>query len=419
MTTLEHARKVADAVMVEGYALYPFRASAPKNWFRWTFGVLAPRVWSEAGGCEPWWLESQVLITGGSARISGELRFYQVVRRRVEKRSGAGYVPASELDAGGRLVVGWDEGALTTVPIVVDLAAPRDLAFAIAGGVETEELGEHGRLIRERVPLQGKIAVRVERVSADQPLWRVALRVENTTAWADPASPRDQAVAAGFASTHLLLEGAEFVSLFDPPGWAMTAAAATRNTRTYPVLAGPPGSNDVVLSAPFILYDHPQVAPESVGDFCDACEIDELLALRTMTLTDREKREARATDPMTAQILERVEGMPDEWLARVHGAARDVHNAEMVPRAVAKPAVGPGMRVRLRPGPHTDAQDLLYAGMTATVIDIKHDVDGRDYLAVTVDNDPAAELHHWYGRYHYYRLDEVELLAEDALPRPA
>ncbi len=34
------ARAVADAVMYEGYILYPYRASAPKNRSRWQFGVV-------------------------------------------------------------------------------------------------------------------------------------------------------------------------------------------------------------------------------------------------------------------------------------------------------------------------------------------------------------------------------------------
>jgi hypothetical protein len=72
-----------------------------------------------------------------------------------------------------------------------------------------------------------------------------------------------------------------------------------------------------------------------------------------------------------------------------------------------------GQRVRLKAGIRTDAQDLLYAGMLATIQELKPDVDGTLYLAVTVDNDPAAELHDWYGRYHHYRADEVERVDPD------
>ncbi len=65
--------------------------------------------------------------------------------------------------------------------------------------------------------------------------------------------------------------------------------------------------SDAVLVAPIILGDHP-VAPESAGDLFDATEIDEILTLRIMTLTDDEKAEARGTDPRAAAILDRCDG---------------------------------------------------------------------------------------------------------------
>src|SRR5262249_55311949 len=155
----------------------------------------------------------------------------------------------------------------------------------------------------------------------------------------------------------------------------------------------------------FILYDHPTLAPESAGDLCDATEIDELLMLRTRALTDDEKREARATDPRAAQIIDRADALADDALARMHGAPRDIRDGETLARA------GIGSKVRLRPPTRrTDAQDLLYAGHVATIVDVKHDDDGTVFFAVTIDDDPAAELHDWYGRYHYYRSDEVEPL---------
>ena len=79
-----------------------------------------------------------------------------------------------------------------------------------------------------------------------------------------------------------------------------------------------------MLSSPIILYDFPAIAPESAGDFCDATEIDEILALRVMTLTDQEKAEARAP------ILVRRRSSIDATTCRprsgprLHGAVRTV-----------------------------------------------------------------------------------------------
>ena len=88
------------------------------------------------------------------------------------------------------------------------------------------------------------------------------------------------------------------------------------------MLAGPEECRELVLVSPVILYDHPRIAAESAGDLFDATEIDEILTLRTLALTDEEKREARATDPRAAELLDRLDGLPPEMLERMHGAIR-------------------------------------------------------------------------------------------------
>jgi hypothetical protein len=72
--------------------------------------------------------------------------------------------------------------------------------------------------------------------------------------------------------------------------------------------------------------------------------------------------------------------------------------------------VSRGSRVRLHPGRRAYAQDLFYAGKTARVTSVHEDVDGNQHVGVVVDDDPAAELHEWYGRYLYFAPDEVEPL---------
>ncbi|HET7752966.1 MAG TPA: hypothetical protein VFK85_03570 [Anaeromyxobacteraceae bacterium] len=436
--SFDRARQIADAVLLEGYVLYPYRASSTKNRYRFTFGVLAPRSWSEAGGCESWWMEAQCLVEcadrSGLVELEGKLRFLHARRRRVlAARDGDGGVHEVEsLDVDGRRLVSWDEGDVREVELrhaITPAGSDSSVPFEVEGGSETELVHDRrGALAatveRDRAPVRGTVWIRAQPVAAERPLVRLHVRVENETPWQDPCARRDDALRSSCIATHLLLavSGGEFVSLLDPPGWAAAAAASCRNTRTFPVLAGEPGRRDLVLASPIILYDHPQIAPESAGDLFDATEIDEILTLRTAALTDEEKRDARATDARAAAIVDRVDGMPPELLARLHGAARDLLRAEMIPKR-SSPAragndataagIGPGSRVRLRPGVRrADAQDLLYAGCTATVRVVRRDVDGRDCLAVTIDGDPAAELHDWYGRYHHFFLDEVEPLPD-------
>ncbi len=409
----ERARQLADAVLLEGYVLYPYRASSAKNRFRWTFGVLAPKAWTEAGGCEAWWMESASLLEPGS-RLQLELRFLQVQRRRV--LSGDRDVESIEVD--GRLLIPFEEGVVHELDFEHEVGdGERAIPFEVEGGEDREEIESvdgriRARVIRERASISGRVVIRTAPAPAERPLLHVRIRVENTTPDVDLQAHREVVVLRSLVSAHLLIgaDDGRFVSLLDPPEWAQAAVSRCKNVRTFPVLVGDPARSDVLLSSPIVLYDHPRIAPESPGDFFDATEVDEMLALRTMTLTDEEKRQARATDRRAAEIVDRIEALPPETMTRLHGALRELRNAEMVPRA---PRLRPGLRVRLRPGHRrTDAQDLLYAGMVATIEEVKVDIDGQQILAVTIDDDPAAELHRWYGRFHYYYPDEVEAIEE-------
>ena len=70
--------------------------------------------------------------------------------------------------------------------------------------------------------------------------------------------------------------------------------------------------------------------------------------------------------------------------------------------------VGKGSIVRIKPQRRADAQDLFYADQLARVAAVHRDLDGEIHLAVVLADDPAAELHDWYGRYLYFAPDELE-----------
>lgn len=404
--SFDKVRAVADAILLEGYVLYPYRASAVKNRYRWAFGVLAPEAWRVAAG-EPSRAQMECLVEGEpeGLRLRGLLRFLQVEARRVECTDEAGELREAEsLEVGGVLYLPWEEGRLREV----EFEPGTPCRFRFAGGNEIEWLRERGelrgRVVREWCEVAGELYASVERLGPR--LSRLRVRVENLSE-ARPSS-RPEAMRHSLVSTHLLLavKGGTFVSLFDPPAWAAEAARKCENDGLFPVLAGEPGTGDLLLAAPFILYDHPAIAPESPTDFSDATEIDELLVLRTANLTEEEKREARATDPHAARIVERVDGLGPEERERLHGALRALRPA----RGALE--IRPGARVRIRaPRRRTDAQDALYAGCVATVEKVMEDVTGERFLAVTIDDDPGAELQRSFGRFFYYRLDEVEPLS--------
>jgi hydrogenase maturation protease len=115
--------------------------------------------------------------------------------------------------------------------------------------------------------------------------------------------------------------------LLDPPEEFREAAAGCQNIGAWPVLVGSSGERDTMLASPIILYDYPQIAPESAGDMFDGTEIDEILTLRIMLLTDQEKREMCEVDERARQILQRTELLPPEQLWKMHGAVRGLRPA--------------------------------------------------------------------------------------------
>ncbi len=341
----ERVRAVADAVLYEGYLLYPYRHSSAKNRVRWQFGLLAPRPWVEAdgpaapvlaGSAESWQQQTECLAEhAAGAVVRVRVRYLQLQHRRVERRGADGrYTPVESLETAGATHVPFDEAVPREtellVPLADLLAGERAFPVGAPGGEETEVLsGGVGRLVRRRHPVEAHTTLSAEPLDGRDGCCRLRVRTENTSESAGPDTPREEALRHALIATHAVIggRGLAFVSLTDPPAWAESYARACHNLHTFPVLAGEDGARDLMLSSPIILPDHPQVAPESQGDLHDAAEIDEILSLRTLLLTDEEKREARATDRRAADILDRVDGMPPEMFARLHGTIRSLRPA--------------------------------------------------------------------------------------------
>ena len=172
--------------------------------------------------------------------------------------------------------------------------------------------------------------VDVSAVPVNQGLFKITVRISNLAA-TDPASvSRADALMQSLLSAHTILaiEGGEFVSLLDPPASLKEFVSACSNIGTWPVLAGEEGRREIMLSSPIILYDYPQIAPESPGNLFDGTEIDEILALRILTLTEDEKHEMRSADAHARQILERTESMPMEHFMKLHGVLRGLRPAD-------------------------------------------------------------------------------------------
>jgi hydrogenase maturation protease len=307
---------VVHAVLYEGYILYPYRASAKKNRQRFTFGRVYPETYSVAeNNMEPCSMQTQCLIDGPpAAKLEVIVRFLHPMARDI----GALAAPlrklpppdnpdffhvVPELEIDGKHFSSWQEAVERAVHLPVDslfmlrgqtLSFPFN--FTATRSIEPiHDAHRHiaGVIVRRQESVTGSVELTVDPLENN--ISRITVRIVNRTAV--PSEVLDDAneiVMRTFASTHTILhaQGAEFPSIIDPPESLTQAAADCRNIGTWPILVGDPRTNerDTLVSSPIILYDYPEIAPESSADEDDFGEMDEAFELRIATMADKEKR---------------------------------------------------------------------------------------------------------------------------------
>ncbi len=362
----DQARAIADAVLYEGFLLYPYTGSALKNQMPWQFGVLMPQGYSDASERTAMRAQMPAFRLGDDPRVEVTARFLQVGASPVER----------EVSLSAKLVPG-----TTMRPFAIDVLC--------------------GRLTLD--------------IAADGDYLRVTLSLENhgTTA---PQADRKEALRTALVSAHAILtahDGA-FVSLLDPPDAAKEAVSRCENQGVFPVLTGEPREGgrtaSTIFASPIILYDFPAISAASRGQTFDATEIDELLLLSVASLADREKQEARATHGFARELVERAEALDAHTLGTLHGKTSVQREPGDESVTIAGATVRPGSRVRVHPQGRTDIWDSFVAGRTASVCAVHTDFEGKRYVGVVFDDDPASEMHEWYGRSFMYGAHEIEPL---------
>ena len=433
--------QIVNAVLYEGYILYPYRASSKKNQReRFTFGRVYPQIFSEKeNGAEPCAMQTECLFLtqSESPRLTVTLGFLQPTAREIgafekilEKLPESGefrFQAVPQLEAGGKTFQTWMEAVERKVSTVVnDFHAPVRTSFAFPASesrepIQNENGGVAGVIIRRYEPLEGKIEVKI--IPIQDNLVKICVRVVNLSSIKrDEIQISEKVLLRTFASTHFTLEaeGGEFVSLLETPPELKVFADDCKNIGCWPVLAGDKADTDrkTILASPIILYDFPQIAPESAGEFCDGTEIDEMLALRVLTVSDAEKQEMQAEE-ISRRILERTSALNAEDFLRLHGTLREpdtVDESFFNPaQRLEKVSVNGaefkiGDRVVIRPKRRADAFDLMLSGKCAVIEALEQNVDGEVHLAVVLENDPGSDLGmaRQPGHRFFYTPDEVE-----------
>ena len=345
--------RIANAVLYEGYILYPYRPSAVKNQQRWNFGVLSPESYAIAQrGTESSTMCTECLIEADSSTtIDLKIRFLHLMMREVAEvidesghpipdcehvltfgRKHFVLTPSVEVD--GTRLQRWQEAVEreVVVPEMFISEARQRIRFEFPANRTLEEIKsasgtDVGLIARTQQDLKGEIEISITKTNRQstigkRELFRLSVTIRNLAIFEDAvARTRDEALMHSLVSTHTILEtkNGAFVSLLDPPEEYKQIVSECKNSGTYPVLVGEEGDRHCVLSSPIILYDYPQIAPQSAGNLFDGTEIDEILTLRIMSLTDDEKREMRNADELARQLLERTESLLPEQLMNLHG----------------------------------------------------------------------------------------------------
>jgi len=354
------------SLLYEGYALYPYTPGATKNATPTPFGIVYPPAYAAGSGAtfDHLQVECRLIdfVDQLDGQVAADVHFLQPTGERHE---------ATERH--------------------VHLSSPGEQSF--------EYEGLRGRITLEVAP--GDDA-------------KVRLRVENLTN-VPSGLARADALAQSLVSTHCVLRttAGRFVSPLEADG--------CENVNTWPVLVG--ADDAAVLAAAIFLPDHPRIAPESQGDLFDGTEIEEALLLHVHALSDGERDAIAAQDGPVRDLLARASATTAEQIMRLHGELRpaapepradlgpDPRNGE-AEATVEGRSFRPGGKVVLRLSHRTDPYDQMLDGREASLERIYRDHDDRVYLGVTIDSDPMQEVMRETGRYHFFFVDEVELVGD-------
>jgi hypothetical protein len=387
--------QLLDALLYEGYALYPYTPGATKNATPTPFGILYPPTYAAGLPSTFDRLELRCLLHAAPEAVLGaEVRFL----------------------AGG----GERHQALAQRVRLGDMSVGALAEASASGEPGAEREAEVAGVSGERLLLA--LGLRAGEVAADS--YEIALTVENRTPCAEGLE-RAAALARSLLSTHPIVRVSE--GCFSSP-----LECTCVSVNTFPVLAG--DDDDVVLGAAIVLPDHPQIAPESRGGLFDSTEIEEALLLHVQALSDGEREEIERQDPVVREMVARAAAATPEDIVALHGRvtlrdppspagrSRVSDSPPQEPADLVDPRSGEeyadvdgirfrrGGKVRIRPGADADLHARMLDGHTATIERIMIDYDGKMHLGVTIDDDPGQELMRDSGRFLFFFAPEVEVL---------
>ncbi len=241
--------KIANAILYEGYLLYPYRKSALKNQQRFNFGLLQPNDF----------FQTQVLVLGKAEGFSVRVRFLQTLTRQIIDKDG---IKQARLEIDKQIFETWDE----VVERNIETDKLIEFNFDCEMSEEYLSVGK-AKFVRTTEEIYGRIEIETQ--NSRKNLQRLTVKIYNLSK------------IERFISTHAILsvENVEFVSLLEYEKEFQGEVKALKQNGLFPVLV----EKNVMLASPIILYDFPQIAPESSGEETTCFALAVALELRENT----------------------------------------------------------------------------------------------------------------------------------------
>jgi hypothetical protein len=358
--------RLLESLLYEGYALYPYTPAATKNATPTPFGIVYPPAYAKRNPATFDRARLQCLARPApGATLSATVTFLRPRGERHEAQRERVDIPATQLC--------------------------ERASVSFAGGRAT---------LRSEAFRDGT--------------WRVCACVHNISE-VDPGRERAAALCAALISTHIVIELSDgsFVS-------PLESDASCASVNTWPVLATP--ADDAILGAAIILPDHPQLAPESLGNLFENTEIEEALLLHVHALSDSERRQIAAQDTAVRAMIERAAATTPAELLELHGRMGlrdptppapppdlpDELPGELAQAAVEGTVYRRGEQVVLRLRARTDPYDRMLDGRIATIRRIRVDMDDRVHFAMSLADDPMHQVLGETGRFLTFFAGEFE-----------
>ncbi|MEO7294341.1 MAG: hypothetical protein ABIW34_14630 [Ginsengibacter sp.] len=318
-------------LLYEGYSLFPYHRSAIKNQKPVPFGVIYPKDYNTYNQHSHAAMQSECIVTGGDdLSINIIVRFLHLIKTEVLKQNNE---KENEVDD---VVAGWQtiEREINSGNLLITELIKNRKEFPIRFDKMNEDRYVYddsdnvkAKRINSASEIKGNVIIEASTVENMKNTFRIRVNITNTSSIVNAdVIARDEALCQSFLSTHIILKSAngEFISGQNPAENFKQAIAQCKNTGTWPILVDE--SNTTMLCSPIILYDHPQINPQSKGDLFDSTEIEEALMLHFAVMSDDEKNRIADSDEKLKAMLNKVGMVTPEEMIGLHGGMHENQN---------------------------------------------------------------------------------------------